>query len=636
VLVTLLLGASISMDRLCAEAFDLDRLARSPEPAFAAAQASSFDRASTEPGKESWFANGDAGHFVDTVRRGNRTEFVLTRLQGPGVVTRFWSANPVGTLRMRFDGEEDPRLECRLADWLSGGFGLSREPWSYRSAGGWNSYLPIPFSRSLEITVDDSEGDQVRWLYYHVGYRRYGPHVAVASPTADELREDREASIAGLAEGAGRTVPLRATVGPGEAVRLAQVGGPAIGRVLELRVAPDDPRLLRWLWLQIRFDGKLRVSAPIGDFFVSGTGIRPFRTLPFEARPDGTMVCRFAMPFRSRAEVVVRNAGSLTARIEGVWTVQPARWDPRLMHFSAAWRSERRFTRPFADLPLLDVPGPGVLVGCALHVANPVAEWWGEGDERIWIDGERFPSFFGTGTEDFFGYGWGSMDEFERPFHAQVRNDRLGGRGHIVLCRWFVADPIPFRDRIRFDLELWHWAETALTMARTIYWYTAPNCPEVVQASQRAELPPDVSAPPEPPGTWQAERLEWQATGGRVQVQRGIGDTSEGGHLWWTYPEVGDVLRLRVPVTSPGRYRLDARVLFAPDYGSFELAVDGRRHPWPYDFFAPRIEVRTLPFSTWELKPPSATIEWRCVGSHPRAQPGRMLGLDTLRLVPVP
>ena len=33
-----------------------------------------------------------------------------------------------------------------------------------------------------------------------------------------------------------------------------------------------------------------------------------------------------------------------------------------------------------------------------LHVWNPRGGWWGEGDEKFFVDGEKFPSTFGTGS----------------------------------------------------------------------------------------------------------------------------------------------------------------------------------------------------------------------------------------------
>ena len=46
--------------------------------------------------------------------------------------------------------------------------------------------------------------------------------------------------------------------------------------------------------------------------------------------------------------------------------------------------------------------------------------WWGEGDQKIFVDGESFPSTFGTGTEDDYGYAYGSNRPFAGPYHAQT------------------------------------------------------------------------------------------------------------------------------------------------------------------------------------------------------------------------
>ena len=46
-------------------------------------------------------------------------------------------------------------------------------------------------------------------------------------------------------------------------------------------------------------------------------------------------------------------------------------------------------------------------VGDTLALHNGAAAWWGEGDEKIFVDGETFPSHFGTGSEDYYGYSFG-------------------------------------------------------------------------------------------------------------------------------------------------------------------------------------------------------------------------------------
>ena len=82
-----------------------------------------------------------------------------------------------------------------------------------------------------------------------------------------------------------------------------------------------------------------------------------------------------------------------------------------------------------------------------LHVWNPRGGWWGEGDEKFFVDGEKFPSTFGTGSEDYFGYAWCHPGLFQRPFHCQTMT--MSNQGHQSVLRWHVADNIPFQTVVR-------------------------------------------------------------------------------------------------------------------------------------------------------------------------------------------
>ncbi len=95
--------------------------------------------------------------------------------------------------------------------------------------------------------------------------------------------------------------------------------------------------------------------------------------------------------------------------------------------------------------------GRGRYVGLHLHVWNPGGGWWGEGDEKFFVDGEKFPSEFGTGSEDYFGYAWSSPGLFSRPFHNQILNER--NAGHIINNRWHFADSVPFQTSFEGYLE---------------------------------------------------------------------------------------------------------------------------------------------------------------------------------------
>ena len=62
-----------------------------------------------------------------------------------------------------------------------------------------------------------------------------------------------------------------------------------------------------------------------------------------------------------------------------------------------------------------------VYVADTLALLNCYPRWWGEGDAKIYVDGETFPSHFGTGSEDYYGYTYCRTDLFSCPFYAQPR-----------------------------------------------------------------------------------------------------------------------------------------------------------------------------------------------------------------------
>ena len=104
-------------------------------------------------------------------------------------------------------------------------------------------------------------------------------------------------------------------------------------------------------------------------------------------------------------------------------------------------------------------------VGDAVTVYNPNLGWWGEGDEKVYVDGETFPSHFGTGTEDYYGYAWGRYEPWiNHPFVAQPIGD--GCYAHIGLAqntRVRSLDAIPFTRSLRFDIELFDWSNIHLS-----------------------------------------------------------------------------------------------------------------------------------------------------------------------------
>ncbi|MFQ5808587.1 MAG: glycoside hydrolase family 172 protein, partial [Armatimonadota bacterium] len=439
-LVLLMLGAGVgyarhptrvTCDMLLRQMIDMERLATVPDPGVESDQQSSYDRRSVEPGNDDWFANGDRGKFIREEQRDGRTEYVMAEMDGPGAVLRLWSANPQdgGTIRIYIDDLAKPALEADFLALTSAKMPEFPDPFSGIRARGANLYFPMPYQERCKVTVDIGK------LYYHVGYRTF-PKGTEVEPFSAELLPKlrgtmhevarvlaRPAERFGLA-GAQRHAE-EGTLSPGEAMYFDLDGPRAIVR-MEVQVDVPEERLsdaLREPILTIRFDDEKEpcVWAPLGDFFGSTPGLNPHQSLPVGMRENGVCYSNWYMPFGKRALVTVTNLSREAIDLRFALWDKPAefRADEHL-YFRAKWRNEWLPADPrFLDWRMLEATGPGRFVGVMMGVMNTKPRWWGEGDEKVWVDDDTFPSFFGTGSEDYFGYAWCNTALFSHAYHNQ-------------------------------------------------------------------------------------------------------------------------------------------------------------------------------------------------------------------------
>ena len=124
---------------------------------------------------------------------------------------------------------------------------------------------------------------------------------------------------------------------------------------------------------------------------------------------------------------------------------------------------------------ILDTKGNGQFVGYFLTVVNGRREWWGEGDDMIFIDGEAFPpSIHGTGTEEIFGGGASPVTEYSGPytgFHCIENRGRYDWWGTNGMYRFSITDPVRFRQSIRVTLEHGHGNDKANDYSSVAFWY---------------------------------------------------------------------------------------------------------------------------------------------------------------------
>lgn len=511
--------ADVTLESLLAEMTEFAAVARWPQPEFTCKQASSYDRGTVAPDQPGWFANSDQNQFIRTETNQGRVEKVMLDADGPGCLVRFWlttDQNKNGTLRFYLDGAAEPALVFPAYDLLSGdlkiGPPLAQPHPGYRpdANGGNNFYLPIPYAKHCKITWEEA-GQSSR--YYQINYRTFAPGTAVQTFTRAALEAARpavervnKALQSPPDEPQGQTVATEKEIGASGEHSLELPTGPSAVRRLELRVPTgQSERALRSLIVQMEFDGERTVWCPASDFFGSGVGLSRVESWYRTVDTNGTMVCRWVMPFQKSARVTLVNLAEQPIKVSLRATVSPWSWDDRSMRFHAVWHYEAGLkTPPHRDWNFVKIAGRGVYVGDTLALFNPVATWYGEGDEKIWVDGESFPSHLGTGTEDYYGYSYAPKPVHNTPFCGEPRIDQPMTQGHNTSTRTRNLDGIPFRRSLQFDMELISWEPTTLTYAATTYWYALPGASSNVQPQPREAalaIPTPAGANPAANGT---------------------------------------------------------------------------------------------------------------------------------------
>lgn len=674
----------VGLETLLNEMVDRQGSAEIPSPHYICRQASSYDRDTVSVGKEGWFANWDRSQFVRVEENAGRKEYVMLDAEGAGVIVRFWATwhgpqkdgklQPFsnGTLRVYLDGKPEPAIEGPIADILSGGkligapFSESVSPDTEYERRGHNLYLPIPYQSGCKITyaseaIVDFGAQKGEALYYQINFRTYEPNTRVKTFERGQLED-----IKPLLESVGKRL-LAADLGDSPPLATQQVvdvelppkspslnlyqgtGGPGAVRKISVRLAAGDlEQALRSTVLMAQFDGQQTVWCPVGDFFGTGYQVHAFRSWYTSVAEDGTMTCCWMMPCEESCRVSLQNLGDQPVRINSEVQGSVYEWTNRSMHFHATWhqltkvdtgpRKDQTGKGAF-DVNYVTVEGQGKIVGDTLTLFNGIAAWWGEGDEKIFIDGEEFPSHIGTGTEDYYGYAWCRSEYFQSPFHAQPCGDGNNASGFSVNSRYRILDALPFTRSIKFDMELWHWASTRMNYAPTVFWYARPGAASNVQPDPKAaELPvakkrSDVVEIPILPGAIEGEELKIiEKTGGKTQVQASDSHGWSGSaQLWWIDGKPGDRLVLEVPVEEAGRYQVIANLTKAVDYGVVRMALAGQS-PKEFDRYNNGVATDALNLGTFDLARGANRLEVEIVGANEQAQKRHMFGLDYLKL----
>ena len=504
-------ASEVTLDSLLREMTDFSAVARWPSPAFTCHQCSSYDRSEVAPDKPGWFANNDFSQYIRAENHDDHKEMVMMDADGPGSIVRFWlttTKNKKGTLRIYIDGAARPAISFPGYDLLSGnlnlGAPLNQPHPGYSSAdnGGNTLMLPIPYAKHCKVTWEEA-GEGPR--YYQIDYRTYSPETAVQSFTTEALDSSRP-----LIEKVGKELLSPPNVIPEQTASFNKIlpangsaaldlpAGPAAIEQLEIKISTtgtnEREQALRSVILKMNFDGEQTVWCPVTDFFGSGVGANSLLSWYRTTDADGRMTCRWVMPYSRSARATITNLGKQAVKLSAWAGTRPWTWDDHCMHFHSVWHYQADLkTPPFSDWNSVHITGRGVYVGDTLALFNYVPTWYGEGDEKIRVDDESFPSFLGTGMEDYYDFSFAPRGLMQTPFANQVRVDQPMTQGWNVLTRTRNLDGIPFAKSLDFNFELISWKPTKLIYGATTYWYAFPGATSNVQPQPDAATQPVVS-----------------------------------------------------------------------------------------------------------------------------------------------
>ena len=430
---------------------------------------------------------------------------------GPGAIVRWWMTfGNVEALesyiRVYIDGDPSPVLEGRAPDLVGGGI-LAPDPLSASvssttelQARGYNLYLPLPLAKSCKITLENeaviiTPERRTPSIFYNICTRLYEKDTRVVSLKKDMLLSDTLA----IAECASALLPEKAAANKNEYIRFSSrenapgtslsfrlnEAGNAVSKFSVRFEAGDTATALRKTMIHISFDGRQTVNVPAGNFFGTGYSINPYRTYYSNVNSTGLMTISRLMPFSDSCTIDILNGTDNSIAIFAEVRTLPYEWDNSSMHFGASWNEYKDIetagttgtggTGNHFDISFVTLRGKGVYAGDGVVVINTADAWWGEGDEKIYVDREVFPSSIGTGTEDYFGYAWGRPEHFSHPFITQPTGEGNLNSGISVNMRYRNLDAIPFNESIKSNIELWHWVKTKIDYSLVSYYYLLPE-----------------------------------------------------------------------------------------------------------------------------------------------------------------
>jgi hypothetical protein len=452
---------------------------------------------------------------------------------------------------------------------------------------------------------------------------------------------------------------------PGETKVLADIKGPAVIRHIWLTFNEARPNwleangsaacneiVLRMYWDDAK---EPAVEAPLSDFFGAGFGRRlELKSVPVQVEGGDGYNCFWPMPFFKRGLITVTNESSKNVRsfYYHIDYTEGDKLDPKTAYFCAQYN--QAFPEKLdQDYLVADIKGEGQYVGTVMSVRSRSPFWFGEGDARIYIDGDAKPTIQGTGTEDYFLMAWG-LNEAQFPYYGctYMSSDFEDLGTEYCLYRWHIEDAIRFTNSLRFDFEHTGWITADETksgkieghvvreddIATVAFWY------QVGQPKRFTTLPPLAQRIlPNLDIIIEGKTLIETAkhSPGVLELQQGYDWTGEGQMLFMPASD-RPVIEVEFNIEKEEYRGLILRLTYAEDYGIYRIFLDGKNIRQPedymagqkiedYDLYSKDLKVQDHYLGSFTLSTGKHTLTFEYVGRNPFSK-GNYLGVDSVRL----
>jgi hypothetical protein len=445
-------------------------------------------------------------------------------------------------------------------------------------------------------------------------------------------------------------------VKPGETVVLLDEKGPGVITHIWLTFLGPEPQA--WakngsashqdMVIRMYWDGAKEpaVEAPVGDFFANAFGKRSeVISLPVIVEDGDSYNCFWHMPFRKSARIEIENQNPdkpISLLYHNIDWIKKDRMDKDTPYFYARYRQEYP-AEDGRDYVILDTQGKGHYVGTVLSVRTRSPSWFGEGDEKIYIDGEKSPSIWGTGTEDYFLSAWG-LKTTGTPYFGVPYFDQWGIiGGHTSAYRWHIEDPIVFQKGIRVTLEHYGWIspdenpeykttswnERQDDYSSVAFWYQTgkPTFNPTMPTAQQRWLPSL-----DPQIIYASDFVGDKYHGpGSVSVQE-LPDLYSKAQLFYS-PSSAENGWIEIPfkVEKKEPVRLLIMATQAPDYGIYQALLNGVKIGSKMDFYNKDIRSNEYHLLDFWPEPGDYTLRLECVGKNHFSEAAKC-GIESVRL----